>query len=70
MPRCEDWPCCGHEPGECPDYDRKGNVIRKCAGCQARIPVNSRYSLCQGCMDRMDHERMMEENGYHETEGW
>lgn len=56
MPRCEDFPCCGHEPGCCPDYDDAGNQLNMRCTCGAVLPVNNRYSICDGCMDRMRRE--------------
>ena len=32
MARCEDYPCCGHEPGDCPDSSRR----MKCVECGKR----------------------------------
>lgn len=52
MPRCEDFPCCGHEPGCCPDYDESGKQLNMVCTCGAKIPVNSRFSICQGCIER------------------
>lgn len=52
MARCEDFPCCGHEPGCCPDYDEAGrqlNMVCVCV-CGAKLPVDARFSICDGCM--------------------
>jgi len=51
MARCEDYPCCGHEDGECPSRDRRGNLVYRCT-CGARLPRDSRSSLCPGCLRR------------------
>ena len=42
MARCEDYPCCGHEDGGCPNPDGSFN----CAGCGAKLPVNATSALC------------------------
>ena len=51
MARCEDFPCCGHELGCCPDYDPDtGEQLNMVCVCGAKLPVNSPYSICAGCM--------------------
>jgi hypothetical protein len=50
--RCEDFPCCGHEPGCCPDRDESGRQINMKCTCGATVPLGSRYSICNGCMSR------------------
>jgi hypothetical protein len=50
MARCEDFPCCGHEPGCCPDFDESGRQLNMVCVCGAKLPVNARYSICNGCM--------------------
>lgn len=47
MRRCEDFPCCGHLAGECPD--EKGNHY---CSCGAMLPKKSRFSICNGCLRR------------------
>ena len=47
---CEDFPCCGHENGCCPDFDEKGNQINMKCICGVPLPLNSRYSICHWCM--------------------
>ena len=54
MARCEDFPCCGHELGCCPDFDESGRQLNMKCTCGATIPINSRYSICEGCMNRPD----------------
>ena len=57
MARCEDFPCCGHENGCCPDYDENGKQVNMKCTCGATVPLSSPYSICQGCMQRsMDAE--------------
>lgn len=56
--RCEDWPCCGHEAGDCPSRDPKtGKDVYSCAGCRGKLPPNSRSSLCPRCIQRL-HKSM------------
>lgn len=50
MSRCEDWPCCGHELGCCPDYDENGKQLNMRCICGAVLPVNNRSSLCTSCL--------------------
>lgn len=64
MARCEDWPCCGHELGCCPDYDGAGRQLNMRCTCGAVLPLHNRYSLCDHCLrhdpedpDSWDDER-------------
>ena len=50
--RCEDFPCCGHELGCCPDFDESGRQLNMVCTCGAKLPLTSRYSICEGCMER------------------
>jgi hypothetical protein len=50
MPRCEDYPCCGHEAGCCPNYDRTGKQTDMVCTCGARLPITARYSICETCL--------------------
>lgn len=51
MPRCEDYPCCGHTPGDpCPDRDRQGRIVPRCCECGKRLPRNASSSICRRCM--------------------
>lgn len=52
--RCEDFPCCGHELGCCPDFDESGRQLNMKCTCGATVPLNSRYSICEGCLSRPD----------------
>lgn len=57
MPHCEDFPCCGHEPGCCLDFDEEtGEQLNMICTCGARLPVNARFSICDGCIRRMNRE--------------
>ena len=50
MARCEDWPCCGHEAGCCPDFDESGRQLNMRCTCGAVVPLGSRSSLCPACL--------------------
>lgn len=52
---CEDWPCCGHESGCCPNYDESGRQTDMVCVCGARLPVDNPVSICDACLDR-DYE--------------
>ena len=47
---CEDFPCCGHESGCCPDFDEAGRQLNMKCTCGATVPLTSRSSLCAGCL--------------------
>jgi hypothetical protein len=52
MAYCEDFPCCGHEPGCCPDYDSvTGQQINMVCICGAKLPLTNKYSICKGCIE-------------------
>jgi hypothetical protein len=71
MARCEDFPCCGHESGCCPDFDEGKQLNMKCV-CGATVPLSSRYSLCERCLDRnMDmYNDMMYNDGMADDDGY
>lgn len=50
MAMCEDFPCCGHEPGCCPRFSESGEQLDMVCTCGARLPVTNRYSICDGCL--------------------
>lgn len=51
MARCEDFPCCGHEQGCCPSYDRNtGKQLDMKCVCGASVPLTSASSLCTACL--------------------
>lgn len=58
MPRCEDYPCCGHGPapqgdgGGCPDSQGRFN----CVECGRKLPKNSESSICQKCRTNFREE--------------
>lgn len=53
---CEDFPCCGHEHGCCPDFNDNGEQINMKCTCGATLPLDSRYSICDTCMDMPDSD--------------
>lgn len=76
---CEDFPCCGHELGCCPDYSDDGSQINMRCTCGAVLPIDNRYSICDGCMrdandevyamyDEVDDEAYDDEEEYHQQE--
>lgn len=50
MARCEDFPCCGHELGCCPDFDEAGRQLNMVCVCGAKLPITNRFSICDTCM--------------------
>lgn len=50
--RCEDYPCCGHEDGGCPDSSGRF----PCSNCGKRLPKDSRSSICNKCQRRMERQ--------------
>lgn len=58
MARCEDFPCCGHDI--CPDYDENGQQMNMKCVCGATLPINSRFSICDSCMDRASEDDIPE----------
>lgn len=47
---CEDYPCCGHELGCCPDFDESGRQMNMKCVCGATVPLHNSSSLCDGCL--------------------
>lgn len=47
---CEDYPCCGHQSGDCPRVDRHGREWWTCVQCGKRLPKNAPSSICSACM--------------------
>jgi hypothetical protein len=57
MQSCEDFPACGHELGCCPDTDPDtGRVLNMRCTCGAKVPLGSRFSICDGCMQDPDED--------------
>lgn len=47
---CEDYPCCGHEPGGCPVVDEATGEQRfRCARCGYLMPPKARSAVCEPC---------------------
>jgi hypothetical protein len=62
MARCEDFPCCGHELGCCPDFDPDTGIqMNMVCVCGAKLPVTARYSICDGCMRDRDDPNTLEQ---------
>ena len=79
MVQCEDFPCCGHESGCCPRFDKSGNQLDMVCTCGKRLPVTNVYSICNSCLkaedeeDEDDHDDDWEfdqDNGYDEDDDW
>lgn len=69
MAKCEDYPCCGHEQGCCPDYSKKtGKQLNMRCICGAKVPINSKSSLCKACLNRPDDEQGYEQGGMRREE--
>lgn len=49
MARCEDFPCCGHEAGDCPRIDKDGREVWRCVECGRDLPRGARSSICGPC---------------------
>lgn len=61
MPRCEDFPCCGHENGGCPRIDEKtGREVYRCSqDCGRELNGRTRIagsSICRVCMRRLQRQ--------------
>jgi len=54
MPRCEDYPCCGHEAGDCPSHRADGSEVWTCVECRKKLPRNARSSICNSCMRKAE----------------
>lgn len=53
MPYCLDFPCCGHEQGDCPTIDSKGRERWRCTECGRQLPLKATSSICQPCQRSM-----------------
>jgi hypothetical protein len=59
---CEDFPCCGHERGDCPTTDSKGRARWTCVECGKRLPLNAASSICGRCQ-RGTRRRLHDDDG-------
>jgi hypothetical protein len=51
---CEDYPCCGHEPGDCPDSQGRMTCV---GGCGKRLSKKATSSICTKCQRKMSRHR-------------
>jgi hypothetical protein len=60
--RCEDYPCCGHEQGDCPDAEGRFT----CVSCGRKLAKNATSSICPRCTKRRvwDRENDWDGEGY------
>lgn len=63
MSHCEDYPCCGHESGCCPDFDESGEQLNMKCVCGATLHIKSRYSICDSCMHSEDSDNPYDREG-------
>ena len=69
MTHCEDFPCCGHELGCCPDFDPEtGRQLNMKCTCGATVPITSRSSICGPCLRRGDDFETA--GDYYDDGGW
>ena len=67
---CEDYPCCGHELGCCPDFDESGRQLNMICVCGAKLPVTRRVSICDGCLRDPDDPYAYAEEYEYDAEPW
>ena len=60
---CEDYPCCGHARGECPETDSKGRERWRCVDCGKLLPISATSSICAKCQRRMAQRPEDRESG-------
>lgn len=54
MPRCEDFPCCGHASGDCPSVDSRGRERYRCVECGKLLRAGAASSICPRCTKRLE----------------
>jgi len=69
MAMCEDYPCCGHESGCCPDFDQHGKQVNMVCICGAKLPVDNHSSLCSGCLRGVAVDDCWEDEDYLRSRG-
>ena len=64
---CEDYPCCGHEAGDCPTRDSRGREVWRCTECRKPLPRNAAGSICARCI--RDARKRFDQTGemWHDT---
>lgn len=73
---CEDFPCCGHEAGCCPDFNEAGEQLNMRCTCGATLPLHNRFSVCDSCLrreawdDEGQYEPQYDEDHYGEDDGY
>ena len=65
---CEDFPCCGHEAGCCPDFDESGRQLNMICVCGARLPVDNPVSICDSCLNEGNEDYDYDED--YDEEEW
>jgi len=72
MPRCEDYPCCGHGPastggdgGGCPD--ERGRF--RCVLCGHRMRSGATSAICSGCHKRAAKRAARGEEPFPDSDG-
>lgn len=64
MAMCEDYPCCGHEAGCCPDFcPETGRQLNMRCTCGAVVPLSSHSSICRDCLNALS-----DEEGYYDDD--
>lgn len=68
MVYCQDFPCCGHEPGCCPRFDESGNQLDMVCTCGKRLPVTNRFSICDACLNSDEDGEYYDDADYDDDE--
>lgn len=71
MARCEDYPCCGHENGCCPDFSADGQQLNMICTCGQPIPIDSKCSICDECLydeAQAEYDNRIRDPGWFESE--
>ena len=64
MARCEDYPCCGHELGCCPDFDEEtGQQLNMVCVCGTTVPIDNPSSLCDSCLNSNEDDPYDDDSG-------
>ncbi len=66
MNRCEDYPCCGHEDGGCPDKDG----CYSCCDCGCKLPKDATSAMCASCRKDMYASFDRDDAYYDSGDGW